>query len=104
MGEQQTLSVSPGNSGTNFVHTGGRTDVTYNNGFIYTPSQIPIPMETKPDSIRQLSIRQLNKGYIVTVGCHEFAITDSKTLIKKLSEYIKDPQITEEKWFKGELF
>lgn len=57
-----------------------------------------------PTKIRGISIRQLDKGYVISVGCQEFAINDSKTLIKNLIAYIKNPSATEEKYYKGELF
>jgi hypothetical protein len=40
----------------------------------------------------------------VTIGCHKFAIETPEKLIEKLGEYIKSPQETESKWFKGQLF
>jgi hypothetical protein len=53
--------------------------------------------------IREVSIKQLNYGYIVGVGCHNFAFETPDKLIEKLGEYLKDPQGTENKWFKGDL-
>ena len=54
--------------------------------------------------IRDFSVKALNYGYIVNVGCHSFAIETADRLIEKLSEYINNPSDTETKWFKGELF
>jgi len=56
------------------------------------------------DVIRDVCVKQLNYGYIVTIGCHKFAIETPEKLIEKLGEYIKSPQETESKWFKGQLF
>lgn len=53
---------------------------------------------------RDVCVKQLNYGYIVTIGCHKFAIETPEKLIEKLGEYIKSPQETESKWFKGQLF
>jgi len=65
-------------------------------GHITTPAQ--------PNAIKQITIRQLNHGYIVDVGCHTFAIEGATNLISKLAEYITEPIKTEEKWFAGKLF
>lgn len=53
--------------------------------------------------IRPLSIEELNYGYVVTVGCHKFAISSSKKLTKLIGEYLEDPKSTEEKWFNNSL-
>lgn len=51
-----------------------------------------------PD-LRDFSIKKLNYGYIVTIGCHKFAIETKENLAKQISEYILDPQKKEEEWF-----
>lgn len=59
----------------------------------------------KPDNIiRDVQITQLNRGYVVAIGCQRFAIENASTLIAKLSEYILNPAATEQKWNEGELF
>lgn len=70
---------------------------------ILEPCNVPAPLRDE-NKIREVSIRELNKGYLVNVGCHSFAITDSKLLIKLLSEYISDPEKTEKKWYDKKLF
>jgi hypothetical protein len=55
------------------------------------------------NKIREIGIRQLHFGYIVTVGCHNFAIESSDKIIDVLGQYLKNPNETEQKWFKGEL-
>lgn len=55
------------------------------------------------DKIRPLSVRQLNYGYVVTIGCHEFAISTHTQLTKLLGQYLANPDRTERLWFKGEL-
>lgn len=55
------------------------------------------------DKIREISISELNYGYIVRVGCHSFAIESSEKLLQALNEYIKSPSLTEEKWYKNEF-
>jgi hypothetical protein len=56
------------------------------------------------NKIRQIEIRELNRGYMVSVGCHNFALSTKTELMIKLEEYINEPAKTEKKWFAGELF
>jgi len=56
------------------------------------------------DKIREVTIREVNRGFIVQVGCHTFAISTKTELTTKLTEYILNPIKTESKWFKNELF
>ena len=59
----------------------------------------------KPSNqIRHIGIQEVNRGYVVTVGCHTFAFETKESLIEKLTGYINNPQNTEDKWFKKELF
>jgi hypothetical protein len=94
-----------GNSGTAIVHTdrtdisNGQQTVAYSLGM-----QIGIPQDPNANIARHIAIKQLNQGYIVTVDCQEFAFSDSKSLITKLVQYLKNPKETEEKYNKGELF
>jgi hypothetical protein len=59
--------------------------------------------EEKTPRIRELTIRQLDFGYIVNAGCQTFAIESADKLLEKLTEYINEPAKTEEKWFKTKL-
>lgn len=52
---------------------------------------------------RQINIEPINFGYIVKVGCQNFAIETKEKLTKFLAIYLADPTGTEEKWFKKEL-
>lgn len=63
-----------------------------------------IPPPAPINYMRTVSIRQLDHGYIVEVGCQAFAIENATSLIAKLSEYILAPQETEQKWVEGKLF
>lgn len=54
--------------------------------------------------LRSINIEPLNRGYVVRVGCQTFAIGSKKLLLAKLTEYLTDPQGTENKWNNGELF
>jgi hypothetical protein len=53
--------------------------------------------------IREISIKALNFGFIVKVGCHSFAIETPDKLVTVLGEYLNKPTETEKKWFSGEL-
>ena len=50
---------------------------------------------------RDIQIKSLNHGYIVTIGCQSFAIEEIKTLIKHLEVYLRDPAKTERDWQNG---
>ena len=64
----------------------------------------PVPcVEDRPNKIRQINIEELHHGYIVRVGCHNFAIETKAQLIAQLSAYIQEPSLTEKKWFDGKL-
>lgn len=62
--------------------------------------------EKKPDevgTIRNVTIKQLNYGYIVDVGCHKFAFESAEKLVRYLADYLKNPNKTENEWFSGTL-
>lgn len=63
--------------------------------------QAPPP---QPNRIREIRINQLDHGYMVTCGCQTFAIENADKLINKLNQYLHDPQATEDKYYKKELF
>ena len=63
---------------------------------------LPTPMGE--NKIRQINIEEVNRGYIVRVGCHTFAISTKAELTTKLTEYINEPAKTEKKWYSGDLF
>ena len=52
----------------------------------------------------EINIRQVNNGFLVHVGCQTFVFESFEKLSKYLSMYFENPQETEEKHFKGELF
>lgn len=87
----------------------------------YVTNRVPEPSNTAPlasyygvpeqpqplkreNIIRPISIRQLSHGYIVEVGCRTIAIENASTLIAKFSEYILNPNATEQKHMEGKLF
>jgi hypothetical protein len=62
-------------------------------------------IEARPSQpLRSINIEPLNRGFVVRVGCQSFAIGTKRLLIDKLTQYLSDPQGTEDKWNKGELF
>lgn len=66
------------------------------------PRQVGILVDA--NKIRQITIAEVSRGYIVHIGCATFAISTKAELITKLTEYINDPEKTETKWHKNELF
>ena len=69
---------------------------TGQNSPVYTES-------TGGNKIREINIREVNRGFIVTAGCHTFAISTTSELIKLLTVYIDNPDETERLWFSGKL-
>lgn len=60
--------------------------------------------DTKKNKIKKFDIEQLDRGYVVNVGCHTFAFSTKEELLAKLTEYINEPARTERKWFDDNLF
>jgi hypothetical protein len=56
------------------------------------------------NKIRPITIEEVNRGFVVRVGCHTFAISTKAELTTKLIEYINEPDKTEQKWYSGNLF
>ncbi len=54
--------------------------------------------------MRQLTIRQLDKGFFVEVGCQTIAIEQASQLISLLAQYIANPYEVEQKYMDGKLF
>lgn len=74
-----------------------------NRSYVWTgQGEVAIPKLT--NAIRDISISQLDRGYIVRVGCQSFAIETTAVLIAKLSEYISNPDSTEQKWLETKSF
>lgn len=58
-------------------------------------------MEFKSQPMRTIEIRATaNNGFIVNVGCTNFAYTSKNKMIEDLTEYIRDPQAVEEEYNK----
>lgn len=54
--------------------------------------------------INEISISEVDRGYIVRAGCKTFAISSKEELIEKLIGYINNPKDTERKYYEGKLF
>lgn len=50
---------------------------------------------------RDFSVKGLNYGYIVNVGCHSFAIETKERLANVLADYILDPDKMERIWWEN---
>lgn len=55
------------------------------------------------NKMRGVNIEQLNYGYIVTVGCHKFAIEKWQKVVETLALYMSDPAEAEKQWFANEF-
>lgn len=57
--------------------------------------------KTESDRIKSTSIKQVDNGYIITVGCKTFVIESLDKLIKLLTVYLTNPDTTEDMWYKN---
>lgn len=65
------------------------------------------PAATPPvdrEKIYNIEIRQLDRGYVVNIGCKIFAIANAMELITHLNAYILNPQSTEKLFLSDKLF
>ena len=72
----------------------------------------PIPVEKNPELSEykpsnkeclreyEVSIRFLNRGCIVKVGCREIAFERAEDAMKELNEYVSNTYDTKKKWLK----
>jgi len=58
----------------------------------------------RPNKMRNVEIRELDKGYFVQVGCQTIAIASASQLISLLAQYIANPNEVEQKYMDGKLF
>ena len=63
---------------------------------------VPLAEPPRENKIRNTTIRQLNSGYVVEVGCHSFAFSTKEEMNEKLLGYINFPAETEERWFNNQ--
>lgn len=57
-----------------------------------------------PEKMRTFTVKALDRGFTVKVGCKKFSIGDKNELIALLTDYINDHKAVEEAYHKGELF
>lgn len=62
------------------------------------------PIPPYPNRMRDISITQLDRGYVVRVGCQSLAIESKEVLLEKLISYINNPDEAETRYNKGEFF
>ena len=74
---------------------------THGNGICIASNTFSGTLNAEPkNNIYDINIKQLSYGYIVNIGCQSFAIENSETLIKGLSNYLKSPSECEKVWMK----
>ena len=64
----------------------------------------PQPVQDGGSRARTVVIEPMHYGYVVKLDCHNFAFESVDRALNYVTEYLKDPQGTEEKWWKKELF
>lgn len=65
----------------------------------------PRPMgPVGPNRMRLLTISQLDHGYFIEAGCQKFALESPLELVSLVTQYISDPNGTEDKYNNGTLF
>lgn len=52
----------------------------------------------------ELRVQQLDRGYIVNVGCKSFAFENQEVMLGMITEYITNPNKTEDSFYNGTLF
>jgi hypothetical protein len=64
----------------------------------------PQPVQDGGSRARTVIIQPMHYGYVVRLDCHEFAFESADRALNYVTEYLKDPQGTEKKWWNKELF
>ena len=62
------------------------------------------PDQSEINKIRQITIEELDRGFIVRVGCTSFAISTKEDLLTQVNAYINNPKAVEQMWHDGNLF
>ena len=102
MDEEQVTTERTENHNHGTLLVGATRGIVEDRGECCAERDEPQPLR-KANQIRDFNVKQLNYGYIVKIGCHSFALESHEKLIEKLDEYLKDPDATEKKWYKGDL-
>lgn len=64
----------------------------------------PRPVQDGGSRARTVVIEPMHYGYVVKLDCHNFAFESADRALNYVTEYLKDPQGTEKKWWNKELF
>ena len=56
-----------------------------------------------PSKARNVEIRPLDHGYLITVGCQQVAIESVEKLIVSLERYLKNPDTATQEYYQGRL-
>lgn len=51
--------------------------------------------------VRRITIEELDRGYVVAVGCQNLVVEDTEVLITKLADYLRNPSVIEKKYLSG---
>jgi hypothetical protein len=65
---------------------------------------IPNPVEEIRIADYEVSIRQVNNGFLVNVGCQTFVFEKFETASKYMAMYFENPSETTRKHYEGTLF
>jgi hypothetical protein len=68
------------------------------------PEPQPSPAVEHRVSDYEVSIRQVNNGFVVTVGCQTFVFEKFETASKYMAMYFENPSETIRKHYEGTLF
>lgn len=66
-----------------------------------SPTPAPGQLGYKVSKIEDISIQQLDRGFIVRVGCQTMAISNVHELVNKLTAYLMQPDRIREQYFLG---
>lgn len=61
-------------------------------------------LDPTPRLPHNINIRPLNYGFVVTVGCQEFAVEDHKKMLEIIGKYLENPNEMEKKWMEKREF
>jgi hypothetical protein len=95
-------SLTQGRSGIPMQESNGPSQVL-SAGVMERPPSQDATAAPAPSMPRQIIIRPMNHGFVVAVGCQEFAIERVSTLIRNIEKYLENPVQTEQKWLAGKL-
>lgn len=68
------------------------------------PERLDREIDDRPHvCIREITIKPLDYGFIVKVGCQSFAMETKETVVEKLTTYLNNPSDTEVKWMRDRI-